>query len=101
MSNRVNVAKAEAVRPGEMIVVTAQGTEYALCNVDGHYHAVLNECPHQGGPLAEGYLDGNKITCPWHSWSFDLTNGQCDMKPTAKATCVPVVVENGEVFLDL
>jgi nitrite reductase (NADH) small subunit len=101
MTQLVKVAATDAVRPGQMILVTADGRDFALCNVDGRYHAVSNDCPHQGGPLVEGYLDGTKITCPWHSWSFDVTDGQCDVKPTTKLPCIPVVVQDGSVYLEL
>ncbi len=49
--------------------------EIAVFNIDGTFHAIDNSCPHQGGPLAEGSLDGNVVSCPWHGWCFDVTTG--------------------------
>lgn len=53
------------------------GVTVALFNVDGTVHAVQADCPHQGGPLAEGTLAGPTVTCPWHQWKFDVTTGAC------------------------
>ena len=47
----------------------------ALFNVDGRFHAVSNRCPHRGGPLGQGFVDGAEVSCPWHNWTFDVTTG--------------------------
>ena len=49
---------------------------YALANVDGVLHAVDNNCPHNGGPLGKGELDGREVVCPWHGWRWDVTSGR-------------------------
>ncbi|MBI2899824.1 MAG: Rieske 2Fe-2S domain-containing protein [Planctomycetes bacterium] len=49
----------------------------ALFNIAGAVHAVQGDCPHQGGPIADGTLDGTVVTCPWHQWTFDVTTGSC------------------------
>jgi nitrite reductase (NADH) small subunit len=50
--------------------------EVAVFNVDGELFALENYCPHQGGPLADGWLDRSVITCPWHGWCFDVRTGR-------------------------
>lgn len=53
------------------------GTEIALFCYKNKLYAIENCCPHEGGPLAEGTFDGAIVTCPWHSWQFDVRDGSC------------------------
>lgn len=50
--------------------------DLAVFRVDGVYHAIDNQCPHMGGPLANGFCDGQFVYCPWHDWGFDVTTGE-------------------------
>ena len=43
--------------------------------INGKPLAINNVCPHRGGPLAEGTVEGGKVVCPWHQWEFDLATG--------------------------
>jgi len=70
------VATTAEVAPGTAISVMVGDREVALFNIDGTFHAIENSCPHQGGPLAEGYIEGDTVTCPWHAWCFRLTDGK-------------------------
>jgi NAD(P)H-dependent nitrite reductase small subunit len=65
-----------AVPPGTGLQVAAGGKELAIFNVDGAFYAIDNTCPHRGGPLAEGEIEGCAVTCPWHAWTFDLKTGE-------------------------
>jgi NAD(P)H-dependent nitrite reductase small subunit len=71
----VTVLRVADVAPGTAKAVVVGEREIALFNVDGTFYALDNTCPHQGGPLAEGWIDGTRVTCPWHAWTFDLTTG--------------------------
>ena len=53
-------------------------------NVDGSYYAIDDTCTHRGGPLSEGTRERTKITCPWHSAQFDLTDGKVLGGPASK-----------------
>lgn len=50
--------------------------EVALFNLGGEFFALENNCPHQGGPLAEGWVENEQVTCPWHGWCFDIRSGR-------------------------
>ncbi len=77
MAEFVTVAQAGDVPAGKGRVVEANGKEIALFNVNGSFHAIDNTCAHRGGPLGEGALNGTRVICPWHSWSYDITSGEC------------------------
>ena len=82
MPGFVTVARAGDIAPGSARQVTIDGRWVALFNVDGVYHAVDNLCLHRGGPLCEGMMKGNVVTCPWHGWQFDVTSGALMQDPT-------------------
>ncbi len=70
-----NVATTAEIPVGQARAFIVGDREIAVFNVAGTFHAIENSCPHQGGPLAEGWIDANVVTCPWHAWCFDVTTG--------------------------
>ena len=98
------VARAAEVPPGTIAEVIVDGRPVALCNVGGSFHAVSAICPHAGGPLADGTLEGATLTCPLHGWSYDVRDGKCFVDEATKlptrevsvvgdAVCVRISVE--------
>lgn len=73
----------------------------ALFNVDGQFFALDGICPHQGGPLGKGRLQGCILTCPWHGWQFNVQTGQHQTNASVRHARFPVKVEGTEVFVDL
>ncbi|MBI3089677.1 MAG: Rieske 2Fe-2S domain-containing protein [Candidatus Tectomicrobia bacterium] len=71
------VAGVEEIPPGEAKAVFFEGEDVGLFNVNGAYYAVDNLCPHAGGALNLGTVEGTRVTCPWHAWVFDLRDGRC------------------------
>ncbi|MFC3612889.1 nitrite reductase small subunit NirD [Lutimaribacter marinistellae] len=61
--------------------------------------AASDTCPHKGGPLSEGILHGQSVTCPLHNWVFDLNTGQAQDEDGQIAT-YPARVEAGRVLID-
>ena len=99
MAEFVKVAEVAEVAPGGVKQVTANRKTIALCNVGGQFYALDNECVHRGGPLGEGYLDGEKLECPWHAWQYDVHTGVVTMNPGAKVPTYPVKVEGSAVLV--
>lgn len=98
MAEFTAVAETDELDAGSDMVVEIDGEQVALFNVDGEFYAIGNECTHQGGPLGEGDLDGETVTCPWHGAEFDVTSGECLALPATNP--VPeydVEVENDEI----
>jgi nitrite reductase/ring-hydroxylating ferredoxin subunit len=69
--------------------------------VGGTVHAIENACPHAGGPLAEGSLCDGVVTCPLHSWTFDVRDGRGVSKPKSRVRTFPVRVEGGQIFVQV
>lgn len=92
----VTVARLAELAASGRALVTVQGNEIALFQVDGRLYAIANRCPHRAGPLIRGFVDpGPGIRCPMHGWRYDLATGESD-RP-ARATVYPVRVEGDEV----
>ena len=101
MSEFVKVLALEALPPGEVSSADVNGQEVAVYNVDGKIYATSNICPHQGGPMAEGMLDGDQIICPWHAWVFDIKDGSSPVNPRMKIPCYEVKVEGSDIFVKI
>jgi nitrite reductase/ring-hydroxylating ferredoxin subunit len=75
MADFVKVAKVGEISDGTMKEVELQGRNLLLAMVSGRYYAANGRCPHMGGRLARGKLEGLVITCPLHGSRFDLSDG--------------------------
>src|SRR5205085_512060 len=75
----MKVARAGEIFPGEACVVRVGYAEFALYNISGRLFATGNRCPHQGGCLGDGYLEGKVICCPMHGWEFDVETGAANL----------------------
>ena len=85
------------VPPGKTKLVNLRGQAVSVYNVDGTYFATQDECTHADGPLNEGELDGNVITCPWHGSCFDVTNGKVVCGPADEPLSTYRVLIDGEI----
>lgn len=115
---RVSVCRVEELPPGSRRVVSVEGREIGVLNVDGTLYGVRNRCPHQGAELCRGTvggtmlpsdpyeyhfgLDGYVLRCPWHGWEFDLRTGEKLFDPGSRVRTktYPVTVEDGVVVLE-
>lgn len=73
----------------------------ALFNIEGVFYALDGVCPHQGGPLGKGAVQGHVVTCPWHGWQFDVRDGQHQFSENVQQATLPVKVEEDSVLVDL
>ena len=95
----VRVANLADVAQGGALVVTMDRYDVALFNVGGEIHAYENVCPHQGGPIGEGWIEDGVVTCPWHAWRFDLRTGGMTLGDFARLRRFDVRVEGNDVFV--
>ena len=102
MPKTVKVAQTSELSPGTGKVVEADGRSIALFNVEGAFHALDNTCTHRGGPLGEGKLNGESVTCPWHGANFNVKTGAVTKPPAgAGVRSFPVKVEGNDVLVEL
>ncbi len=102
MSKFLKVASVSELSAGEGKVVDAEGQSIALFNVDGTFSAIDNTCTHVGGPLGEGALVDDTVSCPWHGAVFNVKTGACTGGPAASdVKSFPVKVEGDDVFGEL
>jgi nitrite reductase/ring-hydroxylating ferredoxin subunit len=101
MPRWVPLAPVGACLPGDSLEVVVEDRVIALYNVDGTMHAIDGICPHQGGPLGKGRLEGCVVTCPWHGWQFDVRTGQHQIHPQLRQATYRVRVEKDTVMIEL
>ena len=87
--------------PGRAAEVVVDGQAVALFNVGGTFHALAGRCPHRGGPRGQGVLDGPRVSCPWHNYTFDVTTGENVVSADLKVARYEVKVEDGKVLVKL
>ncbi len=97
MGEFVRIAGTADLKPGHGIVAEVNGKSVALFSIEGTIHAIDNTCCHRGGPLGEGEVEGNIVTCPWHGWRFNVSTGACINNPAAKVEAYQVKVEGDDV----
>lgn len=97
----VKVAGVEEVPVGTGIGVAVGRRELGIFNVDGEFYAIDNRCPHADGPLSEGYIEGEMVSCPWHAWMFSVKTGKMAYNSFVCLATFPCKVEEGAVFVDV
>jgi nitrite reductase/ring-hydroxylating ferredoxin subunit/multimeric flavodoxin WrbA len=98
----IDIGSAEELSKEPLRRIATKNRELAVSFKDGRFGAVSNACNHVGGPLGEGRLDGEYITCPWHNWKFHRCDGKGE--PGFEEDAVPaygVKIENGRVLVDM
>jgi len=93
MPEFVKVAARAEVPDGGKKLLDIDGRAIALFNVGGSFHAIDDICTHDGGPLAEGDLQGVEIRCPRHGARFDVRTG----RPLSFPAIEPVTTHRVEV----
>lgn len=97
MANFVTAASLSDLAPGNSLRVELNGKAVALFNVDGKIYALDNTCLHRGGPLGEGMLEGDIVTCPWHMWEYNVRTGEKVATPSVKVATYSVQIEGDEI----
>ena len=101
MSNFIKIAQIEQMPSGTSKICLVQGRSIALFQIAGTFYAIDNTCPHRGGKLGEGKLEGTVVTCPLHGWRFDVATGGCLTHSSEKVTSHRVEVQGDDVLLEV
>lgn len=102
MSRFIKVASTGDVAPGSAKLVEIGGQRIALFNLDGSYFAIADTCTHRGGPLSEGWVEGEVVTCPWHGARFNVKTGAVMSPPAPQGVLrYAVRVEGNDIEIEL
>ena len=98
MSQYVRIcSQSELPAANQACEFTVDGRALCVANVEGAISVLLGVCPHEEGPLGEGSIEGGRIVCPWHGYSYDPKTGASLEDPDLKAQVYESVIENGEL----
>jgi 3-phenylpropionate/trans-cinnamate dioxygenase ferredoxin component len=102
MSEFFKVATVSEMPPGGKKLVEVDGYPVALFNVGGEFYAIEDVCTHDGGPLAEGELDGDAIECPRHGARFNVRTGAVLCMPAVEPVeCYEVQVDGDDILVSI
>ncbi|MDG5787070.1 nitrite reductase small subunit NirD [Evansella sp. AB-P1] len=100
--NRIKVAKVSDLAVGVGQRVNIAGKEIALFKQnDGIIKAILNRCPHKGGPLSEGIVSGEHVFCPLHDWKINMNDGQVQAPDIGCVKTYHVEIMKDTVFIEI
>jgi nitrite reductase/ring-hydroxylating ferredoxin subunit len=97
----VFVARAEEIPEGERFIIQVDDLSIGVFHHKGEWIALHNSCLHRGGPVCEGKLDGDTLTCPWHGYQYDVCDGHLLLDKTTSLTRYPVDVRGDEIYLHI
>ena len=84
-------ARAVKIAGGEEIAVFRTGSN--------RVYALINRCPHKGGPLSQGIVHGESVACPLHNWTISLASGEAQGEDKGCTPTVPVKIVSGRVLI--
>jgi nitrite reductase/ring-hydroxylating ferredoxin subunit len=97
----LRLAAAKDVLPGEMEQVEIKGKELLVINLDNNFYCLNARCTHAGAPLAEGTLNGDILTCPWHQSRFKVTDGSVINGPAQKPLgTYKITIQDDQLFIE-
>ena len=102
MTTWTPVCRVDDIPPlGARRATRPQGLPVAVFRTaDDRVFALLDRCPHKGGPLSQGIVFGDAVACPLHNWSVQLADGNARAPDEGCTPAFAVKVEAGQVFLD-
>ncbi len=98
-------ALAEAPAPNQLLEtgVRTGDVDLPIClaNINGTLSALDDLCPHRQGPLGQGWIEGEAVVCPWHSWAFNAKTGIADFPENERVDTFPLRVEGDDLLIDI
>ena len=102
MNKWINVCAVNDIpQLGARVVQSAHGNIAVFRNADDEVFALLDKCPHKGGPLSQGIVFGRKVACPLHGWNIGLDDGNAVPPDVGCARSYAVKIEGGQVWIEI
>lgn len=102
MNTWIKVGVVDDIPPlGARVVPSVHGNIAVFRNAENEVFALLDKCPHKGGPLSQGIVFGRHVACPLHNWSIGLADGEAVAPDVGCARRFAVKVENGHVLVEI
>jgi nitrite reductase (NADH) small subunit len=103
MNGWINIGALESIpRLGARVIKRPAQDDIAVFRTaDDAVFALLDHCPHKGGPLSQGIVFGTKVACPLHNWNIGLEDGKAVAPDVGCAQTFAVKVEDGQVLLQV
>jgi len=102
MARYARAASVGEVGEGQGKLVEVMGKKIALFHVGDNFYAIDDTCTHRGGPLSEGEVEGDEVTCPWHGAIYNVTTGAVVGGPAPHGvTSYPVRVNGADVEVEV
>jgi nitrite reductase (NADH) small subunit len=97
----VRVLDSAELAEGARRVVQLGDRAIAVARVGGVVHAIDNVCPHRGGSLGDGDLQGHHLYCPQHAWCFDVRTGEGFFPSGIRVARFDVTERDGGIHLEV
>ena len=97
----LDIGPVSQIAPGNARTLPVLGGhEIAIFHtLDNNFHALRNQCPHKQGPLSQGIVHGNVVTCPLHSWNISLRTGEALGEDEGCVPVIPLRIDAGRIYL--
>lgn len=97
----INIGPGSAIEPGMAATIPVEGGEEIAVfhTMQGEFYALVNKCPHKQGPLSQGIVHGDSVSCPLHNWRISLRTGEAQGEDKGCTPSIPMKVEGGDLFL--
>ncbi len=97
----LDIGPADQIAPGTARTLPVRGgAEIAIFHtLDHSFYALVNRCPHKQGPLSQGIVHGNVVTCPLHNWNISLKTGEALGDDEGCVPTIPLRLDAGRLYL--
>ena len=101
----LDIGPTDQISPGNARTLPVRGPGYedreiaVFHTMDNQFYALVNKCPHKQGPLSQGIVHGNVVTCPLHNWNISLKTGEAQGEDKGCVPIIPLKVDAGRIYL--
>jgi nitrite reductase/ring-hydroxylating ferredoxin subunit len=98
---KIVVCQEQELSEGAVKSIRILARTIAVIRINGELYGLEADCKHMRASIARGKIEGLTITCPGHGWQYDIKSGACLNEPWAKLKTFPVIVERGQVYVEV